>query len=124
MGRRKGKKKRTAGRNRDEFLVVGTPHARLGAAAALSSNAFKELLVQSAIPSSWDERALRAVEYYQEEPLVANAINAWRTFALGDEIQVNCDNEEGNRSPPSISSMIARCLAGCKDFFGRSSISS
>jgi len=29
-----------------------------------------------------------------------------------------------NRSPPSISSMIARCLAGCKDFFGRSSISS
>jgi len=94
MGRRKGKKKRTAGRNRDEFLVVGTPHARLGAAAALSSNAFRELLVQSAIPSSWDERALRAVEYYQEEPLVANAINAWRTFALGDEIQVNCDNEE------------------------------
>jgi len=31
---------------------------------------------------------------------------------------------QGNRSPPSISSMIARCLAGCKDFFGRSSISS
>jgi len=32
--------------------------------------------------------------------------------------------DTGNRSPPSISSMIARCLAGCKDFFGRSSISS
>jgi len=32
--------------------------------------------------------------------------------------------KKGNRSPPSISSMIARCLAGCKDFFGRSSISS
>ena len=96
MARTTGRKKRTraTGRNRDEFLVVGDPHAGLGTTAALSAGAFRELSVTSAIPYSWEDRARKAVEYYQEEPLVANAINAWRTFALGDEIQVSCDDEE------------------------------
>ena len=94
MGRKKRKKKLTSGRNRNALLVGGEPRGRLGAAARLSSHAFRDLVVKSAIPESWEDRARQAVEYYQEEPLVANAINAWRTFALGDEIQVNCDNEE------------------------------
>ena len=94
MGRKKGRKKRISGLDRNAIMVGGDPQAGLGAAAALSSYAFRELSVQSAIPHSWDERALLAVEYYQEEPLVANAINAWRTFALGDEIGINCEDEE------------------------------
>ena len=96
MARTTGRKKRTrtTGRNQDEFLVVGDSHAELGTTAALSAGAFRELSVTSAIPYSWEDRARKAVEYYQEEPLVANAINAWRTFALGDEIQVSCDDEE------------------------------
>jgi chorismate mutase len=64
----------------------------MAAAAAIPPGVFNEISVRSAIPFSWEERARKAVEYYQEEPLVANAINAWRTFALGDEITVNCDN--------------------------------
>jgi len=75
-------------------VVIADSPAGLGTAAALSPGVFSELSVRNAIPRSWEERARKAVEYYQEEPLVANAINAWRTFALGDEIGINCDDEE------------------------------
>ena len=67
--------------------------SELASVAALSPNYFGDVSVQEAIPRTWDERARKAVEYFQEEPLVSNALNAWRTFALGDEIRVNCDNE-------------------------------
>ena len=96
MSKSTGKKKRvppTTGQGPDRTTAVAIPPAGLGAAAALSSGVFSELMVRSAIPHSWEERARKAVEYYQEEPLVANAINAWRTFALGDEITVTCDDE-------------------------------
>ena len=62
-----------------------------GAAAALSPNYFGDLAVREAIPRTWDERARKAVEYYQEEPLVSNALNAWRTFAVGDSVRVSCE---------------------------------
>lgn len=35
-----------------------------------------------------------SVLVYTEEPIVQNAINSWRTFAIGDEIQFNCDDED------------------------------
>ncbi len=62
-------------------------------AAALSPGFFNDVTATKAVPTSWEDRARKAVEYYQEEPLVSNAINAWRTFALGDEIRLNCENE-------------------------------
>ena len=70
----------------------GRPPFEMAAAAAIPPGVFNEISVRSAIPFAWEDRARKAVEYYQEEPLVANAINAWRTFALGDEIAVACDN--------------------------------
>ena len=75
-----------------------TPRSRgdvipaLASAAALRQGTFGPPSPRSAIPPDWEARARKAVEYYQEEPLVANAINAWRTFALGDEIGIECDD--------------------------------
>ena len=87
MGKRKQKRNRGA-------QTTGALPARLGTAAALSPGIFNAVSTTGAIPESWEDRARKAVEYYQEEPLVANALNAWRTFALGDEIGLNSDDEE------------------------------
>ena len=64
----------------------------LASGAALAPGTFGAITAKSAIPPLWEDRARKAVEYYQEEPLVSNAINAWRIFALGDEITITCDN--------------------------------
>lgn len=61
--------------------------------AALSGSLFQGLSVRDAIPKDWKGRAEKAMEYYQQEPLVANCINAWRSFALGDEIGLACEDE-------------------------------
>ena len=50
------------------------PESDLGSAAALVGTAFKGLAAKEAIPATWEDRAIKAWEYYQEEPLVANAI--------------------------------------------------
>jgi len=89
MGRKKKKASRDNG-NR----TTGRIDSTLGTAAALSSGLFQEVSAKGAVPASWEDRAAKAVEYYQEEPLVANALNAWRTFALGDEIGLSSDDEE------------------------------
>ena len=65
----------------------------LASCASMSGSYFGDVNVTEAIPADWDGRARKAVEYFQEEPLVSNAINAWRTFAVGDEIGVNCESE-------------------------------
>lgn len=77
----------TGGQDQGERIIP------LAAAAALSPSVFAKLTVASVIPPTWEERARKAVEYYQEEPLVANAVNAWRVFAMGDAIQVDCEDE-------------------------------
>jgi len=66
----------------------------MGTAADVNSSAFGDQLVSDAIPRTWEERAVKAWQYYVEEPIVQNAINSWRTFAIGDEIQFNCDDED------------------------------
>ncbi|HOC93356.1 MAG TPA: hypothetical protein PKH33_13455 [bacterium] len=66
----------------------------MGTAAEVNSSAFGDQLVSDAIPKTWEERAVKAWQYYVEEPIVQNAINSWRTFAIGDEIQFNCDDED------------------------------
>jgi len=66
----------------------------MASAAAMLRNPFEAVTVKNAIPASWMERASKAWDYYQEEPIVSNAINAWRTFAIGDEITITSDNAE------------------------------
>jgi len=66
---------------------------QLAAAAALDPGAFRRLNVEEAVPRTWEERARLAWEYYTEEPIVKNAVNAWRTFAIGDEVGLNCEDE-------------------------------
>jgi hypothetical protein len=67
---------------------------KLASAAAFASNPFRSYAVNdSEIPTAWVDRAKRAMVFYQEEPLVSNAVNAWRTFAIGDEITPTCEDE-------------------------------
>ena len=89
-----GRKRRRDRIGADEMRATGAGSAGLAAAAALSPGTFRELTAVGAIPATWEERARKAVEYFQEEPLVSNAVNAWRTFALGDEIAISCDDEK------------------------------
>ncbi|MBI5788964.1 MAG: hypothetical protein HZA78_08940 [Candidatus Schekmanbacteria bacterium] len=70
------------------------PTSGLCTVAALDSGAFSKLNVNEAIPATWEERAKKAWEYYVEEPIVANVIDAWKAFAVGDEIKITCDDED------------------------------
>jgi hypothetical protein len=72
----------------------GVVVAPLATAAALDGAVFSRLNATEGIPASWEERARKAWEYYLEEPLVKNCVNSWRTFAVGDEIRIACDNED------------------------------
>ncbi len=95
MGKKKRKKNQSnETRTTGVAPVAPAAPARLATAAALSSGLFNPATTTGAVPASWEDRARKAVEYYQEEPLVSNALNAWRTFALGDEIGLNSDDEE------------------------------
>ncbi len=68
--------------------------APMAAIAALDGSAFAQISVTGdAIPKTWEERAKKAWEYYCEEPLVKNAVNSWRTFAVGDEIKITSDDD-------------------------------
>ena len=79
----------TAQAEHPETTVVALGPEHLATAAALDAGAFGKLQVEEAIPATWEERAKLAWEYYTEEPIVKNAVNAWRTFAIGDEITLN-----------------------------------
>ncbi len=87
------KKRNIQARRPDRTETTGHAPSQLGAAAALSGTAFSEIAAKNAIPRTWEDRARKAVEYYQEEPLISNCINAWRTFALGDEIAVTAEKD-------------------------------
>lgn len=64
------------------------------ASCATAQTFFAGHAVHNAIPASWEERAKKAMEYFQQEPIVSNALNTWRTFALGDEIEVVCEDQK------------------------------
>ncbi len=91
----KKKKATTAvGAKKTAVAVTGKSGAQpMAGVASLSSSAFGSVTVREAIPKTWEDRARRAVQFYQEEPLVSNAINAWRTFAVGDSVTVSCEDE-------------------------------
>ena len=94
MGKGKKKRKKEA-RDFGPVTTFGGFEQPLASAAALSSSFFATgNLSSSPVSLPWEERARKAMEFYLEEPLVSNAVNAWRTFALGDEITVRCEDEE------------------------------
>lgn len=65
----------------------------MAAVAAIDARAFRAHQVTDAIPKEWRDRAGKAWELYLEEPIAANAVNAWRTFAIGDEVTFTCEEE-------------------------------
>jgi hypothetical protein len=73
----------------DGYLI-----APLASAAALDGSVFSRVNATEAIPATWEERARKSWEYYLEEPLVKNCVNSWRSFAVGDEIKITCDDED------------------------------
>ncbi len=77
----------------DENSAYGIVIPALATAAALDSSAFGGINANDAIPTSWEDRARKAWEYYVEEPLVKNCVNSWRTFAVGDEIKITSDDD-------------------------------
>jgi len=79
--------------NDGKLSVVAVAPQELAAAAALDSGVFRALNVEEAVPETWEERAKLAWEYYTEEPIVKNAVNAWRTFAIGDEVGFHCEDD-------------------------------
>ena len=62
-------------------------------------------LVQSAVPKTNKDRAIKAWEYFVEEPLIKNGINCWLAFALGsgpaigakDDTEKEIAKEEADR---------------------------
>jgi hypothetical protein len=78
----------------DNLQVITLSPRQLGTIAALDSTAFSKLNVNEAIPATWEERGKKAWEYYTEEPIIANIIDTWKAFAVGDEIKVTCDDED------------------------------
>ena len=61
----------------------------LATAASLNAPWSKHYKVpESSIPKSWEKRAVQAWKYYLEEPIINNAINAWRVLALGNEVRI------------------------------------
>ena len=92
MEKKNGNNNRRRGGNRTTGLSVITPN--MATAAEMSASAFSAQNVSDAIPKTFEERATKAWQFYVEEPIVQNAINSWRTFAIGDEIQFNCDDED------------------------------
>jgi hypothetical protein len=60
----------------------------------LDSGVFSKVNALEALPRTWEERARKAWEYYLEEPLVKNCVNSWRSFAVGDDVKIACDDDD------------------------------
>jgi len=90
-----------------------TPHVDglvvvpLATAAALDPSVFNKVNTSEAVPTSWEERARKAWEYYLEEPLVKNCVNSWRTFAVGDEIKITSDDEDVKNNAASLADRLS-----------------
>ena len=65
----------------------------LATAAALDGSVFGSVTADDGIPAAWEDRAKQAWAYYLEEPIVKNAINSWRTFAVGEEIKIASEDD-------------------------------
>ena len=74
----------------DAVVQVG---GELEAQAATVDPFGSEVLVEG-ISTDWHERGTKAWEYYQQEPIVNNCINAWRTLALGEDFTLIASTPE------------------------------
>ena len=72
----------------------GAVEIPLATGAALDSSVFSKIAAMDVIPRTWEERARKAWEYYLEEPLVKNCVNSWRSFAVGDDFKIACDDTD------------------------------
>lgn len=68
--------------------------APMATAAALDGSVFSKINATDVLPRTWEERARKAWEYYIEEPLVKNCVNSWRSFAVGDDVKIDCDSKD------------------------------
>lgn len=78
----------------EELHTDPPPPQPLATAAALDSSTFSAYHGGAELPATWEERARRAWDYYLTEPIVSSIVNAWRIFAIGDEISVLTDDEQ------------------------------
>ena len=79
--------------NLDSNAIMVDPEI-MGTAANIASGVFSSEYEIKGIPSDWKERALKAWEFFIEEPIVSNTINTWRTFAIGDQVKITSDDED------------------------------
>lgn len=63
-------------------------------AQAATVDPFGSELAEAGIPTEWLDRGTKAWEYYQQEPIVNNCINAWRTLALGEDFTLLASSAE------------------------------
>ena len=63
-------------------------------AQAATVDPFGSELAEAGIPTEWLDRGTKAWEYYQQEPIVNNCINAWRTLALGEDFTLIASSAE------------------------------
>lgn len=59
------------------------------------------------VPEKWEEMARLAWHYFTTEPIVNNAVNAWRVFAVGEQIAVMADEADIQKKARDLH----RCLA-------------
>nr|BDD44564.1 hypothetical protein 2 [bacterium] len=65
-----------------------------GAALNRMGSATDGLDTTEGVPEKWEEMARLAWHYFVSEPIVNNAVNAWRVFAVGEQIQPMADNAD------------------------------
>jgi len=70
--------------------VVQAPMVSL---AALDWNAFQNQVAMEVVPASWEDRARKAWEYYTTVSVVADVVNTWLDFAVGEDVEFSCDDE-------------------------------
>ncbi len=80
-----------AGQELEADSVIDAPALNSSAATI---DPFGSLLTAEGVPKDWRDRAKRAWKYYQEEPIVNNCINAWRTLALGEDFTILCSDPQ------------------------------
>ncbi|MDP2361955.1 MAG: hypothetical protein Q8O14_14595 [bacterium] len=78
------------GQSADSVLEVGEEMQTQAAAL----DAFSSETESDGIAKTWHDRGAKAWEYYQQEPIINNCINAWRTLAIGEDFTILASSED------------------------------
>jgi len=65
-----------------------------GAALNRMGGATDGLDTMEGVPEKWEEMARLAWYYFTSEPIVNNAVNAWRVFAVGEQLTLLADDAD------------------------------